>query len=201
MKKPHDGSDMGTLRERAKRYGIDLEPSALEDRVLEQGERLVLSSAPGKHCKDGPTHVLETEDLDQVKQWIGIPDAVAEQRCCRPGHAASRGWLLHAKNDATLARSAKRADPDFVHRLAHEYIYGDSRRVVAYKPLIERFYGRFKIPNWFFRNIVVGPGAVLEFTTSNPVVLLANRIEIAATGRIVSHSSLNVDCVNVQQMT
>lgn len=198
MTKKEEDDDLRALKERVKFYGLALEPSKLADKVLGEGDKLVLSAAPGG-CKDGPTHILETDDLDQLKRWIGVADDVAAQRCCN--HVTpSRGWLLQTKDERVLARASRRVDPDMVHRLAREYVFGDARRVAAYKPIIEQFYGRFKIPHWLFRKIVVGPGAVLEFTTTNPVVLQANSIEIAPTGRIVSRSSLNIDVITVRQM-
>lgn len=195
-----DDDDLRALEQRVKHYGLSLDPKKLEEKVISKDEKLVLSAAPGQGCKDGPTHVLETQDIDQLKRWIGVPDAIAEQRCCHRNPPAPRGWLVQTKNEHTLARAARRVEPDAMHRLAREYVFGDARRLLAYKPILEQFYGRFRIPLWLFRRIVVGPGAVLEFNTSNPVVLQAGTIEIAATGRIVSRSSLNVDCISLQQM-
>jgi hypothetical protein len=195
-----DDDDLRALEQRIKHYGLSLDPKKLEDKVLSKDDKLELSASPEKGCKDGPTHILETDDIDQVKRWIGVPDAIAEQRCCHRTATAPRGWLVQSKDERALARAVRRIEPDVVHRLAREYVFGDARRVVQYKPILEQFYGRFRIPLWIFRRIVVGPGAVLQFNTSNPVVLQAGTIEIASTGRIVSRSSLNVDCITLQQM-
>ena len=182
-------ADLDELQLRADAYGVSLVPGDVTDKVLRRGERVVLRR---------PTRTLATRDLDTLTRWVGVPDAVFAE----PHAEVLRAWLTHTRDDRLLscAPAELEALPGAMYRLLFDYVHGDSRRVAPLRASLERWFGRFDVPLFSFRRVVVPAGAVLELEATCPAVLLAHTIELATTARIVARCSLNVDCVQLRHV-
>ncbi len=164
-----------------------------EDLIVPCRAITVLSASP-RHASYRRPKILQTGDLEQLKQWIGVPDAAVKGRCLvdreqRADLAALRKELRAVgKETAAGVRPARTVRLDALRAYARSYLFGDSSMVAEAKPHLEAFFDRFSIALWPFQKIKVSAGSVLAFGPGANV-LLAGEVEIEEGGQIVSVGS------------
>lgn len=167
-----------------------------EDLVVPCRSVLILSASP-RHASFRRPKVLHTTDLDQLKQWIGVPDAAVKGRCLldRDQKADLAGLGREMKvSSAEMVQAARPAGGvrlDAVRAHARAYLYGDSTQIVRAKPLLEGAFKYFNVFVFAFLKIKVSSGSVL-FLGPGPNVLLASELEIEEGGQVISVGPLTV---------
>ncbi|MEN8136184.1 MAG: hypothetical protein ABFS18_11715 [Thermodesulfobacteriota bacterium] len=189
-----------------KKYGISLTEKNLPNIKLDASERLILSQ--GKDSKYSPT-MLETNDLDELKSWIGTPDKTFDERpCCRSRTISDwlpAGIIGKSKKDTSraLKRTVDKMKPSEHQKIMHltkAYLYGDSRPILKYKPLMEAYWDRFRIPQWWFKRIYVPAGSVITISPNNAGILLAYSIEIEEGGKVICNGSMTLDVTRINKL-
>ena len=183
-----DGND----ERRAAVYG--LKPDQLFDHTLivPANQHMRLSGERVK--EDHPAlRRLHPKSIDDVKRWIGVPDELGARRACSCK-------LPAAVPGAESASDLRRGDPKALraaYEVAHEYVHGDSRRVAAYKPFLDKLVDRSWISIILLRpDIDIYNGAVLE-VGSDIKVLFARHIRIWKGGLLKIRGDVKIDCVSI----
>lgn len=170
---------------------------------------VTLSASPRDPSDHRPV-MLHTRDLDELKRWIGVPDSAVRGRSLverehsrafakgrPPAGVSAEAVRTESAAKRTLTDSASL---DAVRAHARSYLFGDSALVKDARPVIERFFGAFRIPVWIFQKVTVTSGSVLAFGTGANV-LLASELEIEQGGRVVSYGSLTVSVTTLRKTT
>jgi hypothetical protein len=136
---------------------------------------------------------LEPKTIDDVKKWIGVPDEVGAKRACCCKLPASIPGVGSASEIRQLDPNARRALQD----IADEYVNGDSRRVTAYKPVLNYLVDRSWVNIFLIRqDIDIHNGAVLT-VGANIKVLWARNIRIWKGGLLKIKGKAKIDCVSI----
>jgi hypothetical protein len=170
---------------------------------------MTLSSAAKSFLRP---HVLTTTDLDELKNWIGIPDkrfkeglpsAFSKTHIPLPkklstGKAAHPAGQLTEEANVTQ-RAFSSADYDKIRLATMSYVWGNSAHLADFKPIVEEALGRFQIAVWPFLTITVHTGAVLEIG-GGANVLCAWKIIIQEGGQVRGlDTNLQVRCTILQK--
>jgi hypothetical protein len=136
---------------------------------------------------------LYPKTIDDVKRWIGVPDTIGAKRSCGCSLPAGIPGLESGselrKQDDRVLRSA--------YALADEYVHGDSRRVAAYKPILDMLVERSWINIFALRqDIDIYKGAVFE-VGSDIKVLWAAHIRIWKGGLLKVTGNAKIDCLSI----
>lgn len=183
------------------------------DLIVSPRSSVLLSRSP-KHNSQFRAKVLQTTDMDELKNWIGVSDDRVKSKtfisrrdqdhvkelsdhckCHKSETPAVRRNLLMSRIREDKEPAAKSGS---IRSYARSYLFGDSRLVAEAKPVLEDFYGVIDIGVWLFPNIKVSSGSVLSFGQGSNV-LLANELEIEEGGRVVSYGSLTVNASTVRK--
>ena len=190
-------------------YGLG-ETSILQpDLVVPAKTTMTLSSAAKSFLRP---HVLTTTDLDELKNWIGIPDkrfkeglhsAFSKTHIPLPKKLSTPAAGHEAKKAADAANLPQRAfssaDYGNIRLAAMSYIWGNSAHVADFKPIVEEALGRFQVAVWPFLTITVHTGAVLEIG-GGANVLCAWKIIIQEGGEVRGlDTNLQVQCTILQK--
>jgi len=177
---------------RAAVYGLQLDHMWDQSIVVSAGKSVRLSGLERTTTERGLVR-LQPKDLHDVKRWIGVPDELAGKRSCCNALPAELPGLASAKDYRRLDANAQKA----VRDLAHEYVYGDSRRVAPYKSILDAVVDRATVTGIFVRqDIEIHTGAVLEIA-KNVKVLFARHIRIWRGGLLRLKGATKVDCVSI----
>jgi hypothetical protein len=136
---------------------------------------------------------LTPQTLDDVKQWLGIPDSAFAQApvvgktiqprmVVAPTRVANPTVLPQIALQPGVEHSP--ADIAQLHSLASDYVYGNSVHVSASQiPALNAWIvaQKIKIPIFVFANINVAAGATLQV---NVATLFAHYITVEHTGKI-----------------
>jgi hypothetical protein len=190
-------------------YGLE-ETSVLQpDLVVPSQTTMTLSSVANSFLTP---HVLTTTDLDELKNWIGIPDkrfegglrsAFSKTHIPLPKKlsvaAPGRGAKKTIELAEPTARAFSSADNDKIRLGAMSYLWGNSAHVADFKSIVEAAIGRFQVVVWPFFTITVNRGAVLEIG-SGANVLCAWKIIIQEGGQVRGlDTNLHVQCTILQK--
>lgn len=177
---------------RARIYG--LQPADLLDHSLVVGPgKYVRLSGEGGESDHQAFVRLVPKNLDDVKRWIGVPDELGTKRVCGCGLPSGFQGVASAAEFRELGATMRRT----IHELAYEYVHGDSRRVAAYKPVLDHILDRAVITGVFLRqDIDIHKGAVLE-VGSNIKILFARHIRIWKGGLLKIIGGTKIDCVTI----
>jgi hypothetical protein len=183
--------ERGNEESRAAVYG--LKPSDLIDEplVVPPGKHLLLQPDKGE---GGQGYVrLDPKDLDDVKRWIGVPDEVGAKRSCCAELPAEIPGLASAGDLRRQDPKTQRA----IHDLAYQYVHGDARRLVAYKPVLNHLIDRAYVIGVFLRqDIDIHNGSVLEIGKSVKI-LFARHVRIWRGGLLKVSGDAKIDCVSI----
>ncbi len=184
-------------------YCLTLEDAEQAELVVPCRSVVTLSASP-RHPSYRRPKLLQTTDLDVLKRWIGVPDAMVKGRCLLDRE--QRAALTEAQRlvAGQAAREPQKGAPTTVARRdalrahAHAYLYGDSSLVAKAKAQIENHIGLAAIGVWVFPKVKVSSGSVLFFGPGANV-LVASELEIEEGGQIVSMGPLTVRVVTLKK--
>lgn len=177
-----------------------------EDLIVPCSSVTVLSASP-RHASYRRPKVLQTNDLDRLKQWIGVPDGAVKGRCLldrehKTDFESLQKEVKGAAVERGLAASATAGSArlDAVRAYGRAYLYGDSSGLAKAKPQLEAYYGSFSAFVFLFPKVKVSAGSVLAFGPGANV-LLASEVEIEEGGQVVSLGPLTVRAGTVRKTT
>lgn len=195
-------------------YRLSDEDCSGDDLEVSSGSVVTLSASP-RHASAVRPRLLQTSDLDELKTWIGVPDAVAKGRCavdpdqrremrelcelCKEGESDESGESVALAQRLREGTDAS-AKVDSIRAHAHSYLYGDSSLIAEAKPVIEGYFEAFAVPTWLFPKVKVASGSVLWFGPGANV-LSASELEIEEGGRVISYGSLTVNVATLRKTT
>lgn len=179
------------LEKRAAVYGLSTKELLDEDLVIPPGRKVVID---GEHRSQQGVVTLTPKSIDDVKNWIGVPDdTAAKQSCCSPLPTSN----LQAVSSAAELRKLEPEAARNLRGIANAYVNGDLRRVANYKPVLEYLLDRANITGIFLRrDIDIHRGATLEIGRNNRV-LFARHIRIWTGGRLIIRGDAKIDCVSI----
>ena len=183
-------------------YCLKPEDAEQEELVVPCRSIVTLSASP-RHTSYRRPRLLQTADLDELKRWIGVPDAAVKGRCLldreQRAALAETGQLAAARAAAepqTATPAAARMDALRAH--AQAYLYGDSTLVAKAKAPLEKHIGLAVVGVWLFPKVKVSSGSVLFFGPGANV-LLASELEIEEGGQVVSMGPLTVRVLTLRK--
>lgn len=137
----------------------------------------------------GGTHLaLVTDDLDQVKRWIGTPDTVYEQEAFE---------LAPPQAEASSPKSFDELTPEELETLTEavrHYVFGDSRGVRNFKESIEAAFAPFETKVYIYTTLEIS--GTLKFTDPSALIL-ANTILFRPGGTLQSTGNLSVQATYI----
>jgi hypothetical protein len=185
-----DSASNETEMKRAAVYG--LEPTQLFDHPLDIPPYARMRLAAAERAPAALVRLVP-KTIDDVKRWIGVPDELGAKRACGcklPSAVPSAG---SAADIAALPGSMRRA----LYELAYQYVYGDSRPVAAFKPVLNYFVDQSWINLFAIRqDINIYDHAVLT-VGANIKVLYARNIYIWEGGLLKVTDDAKIDCVSI----
>jgi hypothetical protein len=192
-------ADQADLLHRLAIFGLNETSFVQRDLFIPPNTTVTLSAGPGSFLQP---YLLETEDLNELKRWIGTPDKYFEKHGVKdPTRHARRDSLTSQRlREIAAGKSIEsRVELDEVHAAAIAYIWGNSEKVREFKPDLDRTFRRYQVVLWPFFTITVCRGAVLELGPGANV-LLAWKIIIEEGGEVRGNSTnLTVQCTILQK--
>lgn len=149
-----------------------------------------------KRTKDGGHHVrLSTHDLDEMKRWLGVPDAVVKGDSEFKAPAAKAG---PADLKALAGKSLVELTPEESAALTsavHAYVWGDSEALAEAKPVLESLVAPMEGTVHVYTTLdLKGP---LTFDDDSATIVLANTINYYPGGSIESTVPLSVQATSI----
>ncbi|HYR26866.1 MAG TPA: hypothetical protein VEU30_00285 [Thermoanaerobaculia bacterium] len=191
-----DGRQRQFFEEALSRYGMNVSDVYSDDLVVGGGPRPTYwNGSPSDDCPFAPK-ILRTNNLDEAKRWLGIPDERFRRGDFpRVEALPTRPWWGAPKaNFASLSQ----ADQNEIVRAAKAYVWGDSKDVADYKTAIEEFLGPFRVNVYAAQNITVTPSQPWIINSSSPSVITVGTVTIEQGGQIVVSA---VVTINASQVT
>jgi hypothetical protein len=213
----------------AKRYGrfCAHEEDVPHDELVIPCRSVVRLAASAKQPSARAPIIKSTNDIDELKSWIGVPNLQAKRECQVEREHSREMAEIRKLLDTKAARSEQdpnveeaaatkasgprgalmtrlRASPnagakfDAIRAHARAYLYGNSSNMASAKPVLEAVFAPFKVIVWLFPKVIVRSGATLVFGTGANV-LTASELEIEQGGQVVSHGSLTVHVSNLKK--
>jgi hypothetical protein len=177
------------LATRLRVYGIDAKRMDLPNLEVRANQEVLLDT----DRKLGKQVVLSPKTIDEVKRWIGVPDAafaVDEATCGNPPRP-----IIPASDKVTPEQSAS------LYKLARSYIYSHSSTVSKeQRPALDAWLRGIgsRIAIGLFHDIHVAAGGQLVVHPSI-LVLFAHHITIDPGGMIVLKSTQSkIDCAGIK---
>lgn len=210
--------DRSDFERRLAIFGLDA--SAVEPELrVRPNSRVNLAYGPNRDSYLRPI-VREVTDFDELNRMIGIDDRVFEKAPPLARLPRMLSWQAEqgggrftvgpgytdvgmARREEALAHLDIKRMPSedlaTIRDAARAYLYGDSKLVAHFKPLLESVIGPVILPIWAVENVYVPSGSTLTF---GPGVnsLIAYQVEIEEGGRIVSYGHLNVSCTIIRKV-
>jgi hypothetical protein len=157
-------------------------PEAYRIDTLDCAHHAVLDGTDASDLK--PYH-KRTEDLDNFKSWIGLPDSyirsgkAVAQPCDRP-----RVYDQRLDDPGANLSEAEQRD---VFLAAGCYLFGDSAAVAKYRRAIELRLAPFDIAVYAARRVILRPSGSLTIS-GPPAVLIAGQVDIHPGAALVTHT-------------
>ncbi|MDN3055401.1 hypothetical protein PH213_12800 [Streptomyces sp. SRF1] len=127
--------------------------------------------------------LLVTGDLNQYKQWIGRPD----DECADVPLELPEPWTAGTGRDC---RDLTAAEQRALEIAGNAYLFGDSRRVTEYRPVLESYRAPFMASVYAARRVHILPGATLV-VDGQPAILLFEDVVLHDGGRLITHTPTN----------
>ena len=176
-----------TFAERLAVYGLGEPDGELSKLDVREGESVSLDYR--KQRDDSDYRLLRTDNIDDIKRWLGTPDEVFPHE--EPIYGPP----------PPVARSKEAFEA-----IAHEYIYGNSRSVSKYalalKSVMASFYkeGVAIIPLFLYSVVTIGPGATLT-VGSGSTVFFCDELHIHRTGVLEVVGTVKLDVGSYSEFT
>ena len=191
-------------------YGLDASAVIESDLIVPPKTTMLLSANDAQSYLH--PRILNTEDLDELKAWIGIPNVLFEAGKLDRGSIVlptSVAPTIPARKARATAAVSTEADAARIalpaehlvnlRTAAQAYIFGDSQLVTGYKTAIEHYFPHLQINFWPFYTITVYPGSILTIGAGQNV-LFAWKILIYEGGLVYApYGNLKTDAVVLQK--
>ena len=124
----------------------------------------------------------QTNQFDQFKVWIGIPNEVCEQEVFSfARELPSKPWASDYLPEIGELTPLEQED---IEKAGYAYLFGDSQQVASYQGIIEKLHAPFEVAVWAIEKIRVEAGSSLIIQGDFPAVLIVRELEIVAGGNI-----------------
>lgn len=131
--------------------------------------------------------IMTTNDLDEIKSWVGNSDAVSRQlmQSCSSPYEFSLGSATDAHGHP---------DKEYLQKAAFDYVFhgaatgGKDKIDAGLKREIEKTFGSFKAAVFAAENITVKPGSPLVVTGATPVALNYGAMDIYEGGQVLIYA-------------
>jgi hypothetical protein len=199
-------ADQTQLLARLKVYGLDQTAITHPDLVVPGGSTVRLAAGDPQSAVQA--RMLTTKNLDELKQWIGIPDELYttgrldQKRILMPPALTPPATGKPELAQVGVQSSAATADAERLAnvRLATSaYLFGNSAEVSGYASEISTVFPEFQVPIWNFYTITVNAGATLELSGAQNI-LSAWKIVIYEGGTIAASGGLKTDTVQLEKV-
>jgi len=163
---------------------------------VKRDKKVVLNSA---HLDLLTTKTLQATSISDIKKWIGKDDkyfpgdvpafgeipGLADFKPAQIEKAEKGSLLTQYLQSPATSRQIGSGPVAIFGAIANEYIYGNSKSVRQYEPLLSKMVSVYKFPlNAVFADtIIVEPGATLELGTGCNI-LTCNVLKVSRTGTV-----------------
>jgi len=127
---------------------------------------IVLSADPASSTI--PPHILTLASVDEVKRLAGNADEEFESGRLQSHHEPLPEWPQHLNDSATSQLTPQQNQ--LVHKAHIAYVYGNSKNVASYKPIIEKLNYPLKVATFAVEDMCVD--------ASNSPVIISSRIGV-----------------------
>lgn len=141
---------------------------------------------------DKSVRTIVTSSVDEYKDWIGRPDAQADNHAWAmpTQHWSGRRFADKAQLSAVEAENIEKA--------GWVYLFNDSRLVSSYAQAIEDYNGVFEASLYHFRRVIVQPGARLVLR-GRPALLLIDELEVQGSGQLETYTTCHASLGHVRK--
>jgi hypothetical protein len=202
------------FKARLERRGLKLDHLPRDvDVVVAPKARVVLSARPDSLTK--PV-VRKPGSLEEMRQWLGIPEKVRKNQSFRSNHLHERTALLdliersglnkvRVGREQTLTQAISgnvQAQHAFT-ALARAAVLG-SFDIAGLKPLylykeISSYVQATQLLSWSFVNVRIKAGGALVFDPPGPHTFVAHSLVIEAGGKIITNrTTVSFDCESIE---
>lgn len=207
-------ADRADFQKRLGIFGLDETGILQPDLVVPANTTLTLSASdPRSFIRP---RLLATNDLDQIKKWIGVDDQLFEQGKLQstlavPAPLRARAAVSPTAGAAPGAAGAvdlqgaasngnfRSSDLDNLRTAATAYIWGHSPLAASYKSAVQLHFPSMQVALWPFFTITVNAGSVLQLGPGQNV-LCAYKIVIHQGGTVRASGGLTVQSTVVQKI-
>jgi hypothetical protein len=177
------------LRSALRLYDLTPDDRWSEALVVEAGANLRIDSS-----EDCPMlrRVLNTQSLEQYKEWIGVPDSQIQSGLVMPPRELPSAAAERLEQPKNLLDAA---DLEDLKRAFDYYVFGNSAVVSDYRTAIALHHAPFAAALYACSQLEVQSDASLEFTNL-PVILLVDRLMIHQGGSLKFYTPAKI-VVNV----
>jgi hypothetical protein len=155
-------------------YGLTAADIALSTLRIHRGETVALHQAV-------PPRLLQTAEVAQFKQWIGVPDELIDRHS--PENLPVPPDAPWTRGRDVSPETITAAEWTNIQLAAKAYLFGHSAPVASYAPAIELFFGPFEADLYAIPHIVIEKDARL-IVSARPAVLLVDTLDIHHDGRL-----------------
>ncbi len=133
-----------------------------------------------RYTNDNGNHmVFQTNDLTQFKFWVGTPDLIYKN---------NNEFEEYSNLDVQITKKKphelKGKDWNTLYSAARCYIWGPSYKVSKFKGIIEGVFSPMETIVHIYTDLVVG--GAMDLRAEKSSIIIANSIEILATGQILA---------------
>jgi len=166
-----------SLETQLKTFGLSQRDWREAPLVIEPG--VTVSLAPAQSC---PLflRLSDTRNLDEFKQWVGVPNALIESGRFQPPADLPRVPPSRLEKDKDGLSAAELAD---LKRARDYFLFGRSDLVEDYRAAIVMHYSPFEVALYAGREVEIMPGASIEVIDS-AAILLIDRLIIHPGGNL-----------------
>lgn len=125
-----------------------------------------------------------TNQLEQFKAWIGMPDALFQEgSLVFDRELPSEPWSSRHLTSATELTPREQED---LQKAGYAYLFGNSQLplVASYQSILEKLHAPFAVAVWAIEKIRVEAGSSLVVQGKLPAALILGELEIVAGGNI-----------------
>lgn len=202
------------FKARLERRGLKLDHLPREvDVVVAPRARVVLSGRPDSFTKP---FVRKPGSLEDMRQWLGIPERVRKNQSFKSNHLHERTALLDLversglskirlgrEQTLTQAISGNAQAQQAFNALARAAVLG-SFDIAGLKPLylykeISSYVQATSLLSWSFVNVRIKAGGALVFDPPGPHTFVAHSLVIEAGGKIITNrTTVSFDCDSIE---
>jgi len=125
-----------------------------------------------------------TSDIDEYKNWVGMPNETASDH---PWIMPSKAWSGKRFQNKSELSAVEIAD---IEKAGWIYLFNDSSRVADYRQALQDFNETFEATVYHIKKLVIHPGARF-IVEGSPAILLIDEVEIFEGGTFETYTICN----------